>query len=364
MKVYEIARAIEEVAPIPLQENYDNSGLQVGNPQMDVTSALVCIDVTEKIIEEARRLGCNLVISHHPLIFSGIKSLTGKNYVERTVISAIRYNIALYAAHTNLDNVRNGVNYKLAEKIGLQQIRILEPQKNRLMKLVAFVPGEAVEKVKTALFEAGAGAIGDYESCAYSSEGSGEFKPKNGSQPYRGRIGTLYEGPETRIEVILPQHIKNGVTNALLAAHPYEEPVYDLIALQNDSTTSGSGVYGILPEPIDEQTFLREVQRKLQAGSVRYTALRGKPISTVALCGGAGAFLIPSAKRVRADIFIIGEIKYHDFFGHEDELILAEYGHYETEQYTKEIFCDIITKKFPTFAVHYTKENTNPINYL
>lgn len=364
MTVNDITKAIEEVAPLPLQEAYDNAGLQVGDRNMTVTSALICLDITEGVLNEAIAMGANLVISHHPLIFSGLKSITGKNYIERIVLAAIKHDIALYAAHTNLDSAVNGVNFKLAQIIGLQQIRILQPKEKMLLKLVTFVPEEAAEKVKTALFSAGAGEIGNYEACSYTLSGQGSFTPKTGSNPYLGKIGVPHTGKEIRIEVVLSRLVRQAVEQALIAAHPYEEPAYDLIALENRWNDAGLGVYGVLPEPVDELSFIRYVSKQLQAPHVRYTSLRQKPISTVAICGGSGASLIAAAKNAGADIFITGEIKYHDFFGHEEQLILAEYGHYETEQCTKEVFCDIIMKKFPTFAVHYTKEKTNPINYL
>lgn len=364
MKIADIISAIEDFAPLPFQEEYDNSGLQVGDPQAEATGALLCIDVTEAVVEEAILKNANLIVSHHPLLFKGIKSVTGKSYIERIIIKAIRNNIAIYAAHTNLDNVKNGVNYRIAAKLGLENVRILSPQKQRLSKLVTYVPENRAGQLRKALFEAGAGHIGNYDSCSYNLSGTGTFRALDGANPYCGEIGELHKEEECRIEVIFPNHIRKAVVDALCANHPYEEPAYDLLPLDNVYENAGGGIIGELTVPEDERTFLQKAKNIFGSRCVKHSPLLNRLIRKIALCGGSGSSLIPAARTAGADIFITGEIKYHDYFDVENRIVIAEFGHYETEQYTKDIFYDIIIKKFPTFAAYNTTIETNPINYL
>lgn len=364
MKIGDIIQAIERVAPLALQENYDNAGWQVGNKHTEATGALLCIDVTEEVVDEAVTLGANLIISHHPLLFKGIKSFTGKNYIERAIIKAIQHDIAIYASHTNLDNAWNGVNFKMAEKLGLTNLSILMPQDGKLLKLVTYVPVSHADIVRTTLFSVGCGCIGDYDLCSYNTTGFGTFRAGEDSHPYRGVIGRMHQEEEIRVETVLPEYLKPTVIQALLKVHPYEEPAFDFVRIENQWIKAGSGVVGELLCPMDEMDFLQRTKTVFHTGCIKHSNLRNRRIRRVALCGGAGAFLIPQAIASDADAFITGEIKYHDYFGYDEHILLAEVGHYETEQYTKDIFCDIITKKFPTFAVHYTKVETNPINYL
>ena len=352
MRIKEILQAIENVAPIPLQEDFDNSGLQVGDVNREVTGALLCLDVTESVIDEAVSLGCNLIISHHPLAFKPFKSLTGRTYVERCMIAAIKHDIVVYAAHTNLDNAVQGVNFKLAEMLGLQQVRILSPQKDALLKLVTFVPESHVEYVRNALFNAGAGNIGNYDSCSFNLHGEGTFRANESADPFVGDIGKLHFEKEVRIETVLPKFKQADVLRALLSVHPYEEPAYDFYPLKNDWAQAGSGVVGVLPEPMPEQEFLYLLKDVFNLATIRHTKLQNREIHDVALCGGSGAFLIPEAIAYGADAFITGEAKYNDFFDVEGRLLLAVVGHYESEICTKDIFFDVISKKFPTFAVH------------
>ena len=364
MKIKEIVSALERFAPLPLQDGFDNAGLQIGLTDAETTGALLCLDVTEAVLDEAIASGCNLVISHHPLIFKGYKSITGKDYVERCILKAIKNDIVIYSAHTNLDNAPGGVNYKIAEKIGLKDVRILEPKENCLIKLVTFVPTAQAEEVRNALFTAGCGYIGDYDSCSYNTEGEGTFRAQEGSKPFCGNIGELHHEAEVRIETILPEYKKREVIRTLLLTHPYEEPAYDLYPLYNSWAQVGAGIIGELEEAESELEFLKRIKKTFEVGCLKHNKLTGRLIQKVALCGGAGAFLIPQAIGSGADVFITGEIKYHDYFGRETDILLAEIGHYESEQYTKDIFCEIITKNFPTFACYYTKVETNPINYL
>ena len=364
MKIKEIVSALERFAPLPLQDGFDNAGLQIGLTDAEATGALLCLDVTEAVLDEAIVSGCNLVISHHPLIFKGYKSITGKDYVERCILKAIKNDIVIYSAHTNLDNAPGGVNYKIAEKIGLTNLRILDEKANALVKLVTFVPAAQAEIVREALFAAGCGCIGNYDSCSYNLEGEGTFRAKEGSNPFCGTIGELHREGEVRIETILPEYRKAEAVKAVTAAHPYEEPAYDIYPLQNSWAQAGAGVIGELKEPESELEFLKRIKKTFEVGCLKHNKLSGRLIQKVALCGGAGAFLIPQAIRNRADVFITGEIKYHDYFGRDTDILLAEIGHYESEQYTKEIFYSIIRDLFPNFVVQFSKVNTNPIKYL
>ncbi|MDR2956281.1 MAG: Nif3-like dinuclear metal center hexameric protein [Prevotella sp.] len=364
MKIKDIIHAIEQIAPIPLQEGFDNSGVQVGDVHQEAKGAIVCIDVTEAVIDEAVALGCNLVISHHPLAFRSFKSLTGKNYIERCMIKACKHDIVVYAAHTNLDNASGGINYYLAEMLKLQHIRILDPQKNKLQKLVTFVPHSHIEVVRNALFNAGAGNIGNYDSCSYNIIGEGTFRAGQNTNPFVGERGELHTEPETRIEVILPAYKQNDIMRALIAVHPYEEPAYDFYSLENVWSQAGSGIVGTLPEEMDEEDFLYVLKDTFNLRMILHSPLRGKPVRDIALCSGAGAFLIPKAISYSADVFITGEAKYNDFYDVEDKLLLAVIGHYESEIFTKNIFYDIISKKYANFAVYMSGFDVNPVNYL
>lgn len=364
MKIKEVVSALERFAPLPLQDGFDNAGLQIGLTDAETAGALLCLDVTEAILDEAISLGCNLVISHHPLIFKGYKSITGKDYVERCILKAIKNDIVIYSAHTNLDNATGGVNFRIADKIGLKNIRFLAEKDNSLLKLVTFVPLSHAEKVRNALFVAGCGSIGNYDSCSFNLKGIGTFRALEGSNPFVGKQGEIHEEEEVRIETVLPAFKKGSVLKALLLSHPYEEPAYDFYELKNTWSQAGSGIIGELETPETETDFLKRIKKTFEVGCLKHNKLSGRLISKVALCGGAGAFLLPYAIGNNADVFITGEIKYHDYFGHESDLLIAEIGHYESEQFTKEIFFNVIQKMLPDFKVYQTKINTNPIKYL
>lgn len=364
MKIQEIVDALERFAPLPLQDGFDNAGLQIGLTDAEVTGALLCLDVTEAVIDEAVSLGYNVIVSHHPLIFKGYKSVTGRDHVERCMMKAIKHDIVVYSAHTNLDNALGGVNFKMADKIGLVNVSVLEPKENSLLKLATYVPVQYADKVRNALFDAGCGCIGRYDACSYNVAGKGTFRALEGTHPFCGQTGEKHVEDEVRIETVLPAYLKGTALRALQEAHPYEEPAYDLYPLQNEWGQMGAGVIGELPGEEDETEFLNRIKEIFQVGCVRHNRLSGKPVKTVALCGGAGAFLIPRAIARGADAFITGEIKYHDYFNYESKILLAEIGHYESEQYTKELLQEIIQKMFPELAIKQTKVNTNPIKYL
>jgi len=364
MKISQIIEILEDFAPLVLQESFDNSGLQVGDISQKVKGILLCLDVTEDVLEEAIELDCNLIISHHPLLFKPIKRLSGKTYIERCVTKACKNDLVIYSVHTNLDNTFGGLNFYLAEKLGLQNLRILSPKKEGLLKLVTFVPESHVETVRNALFSAGSGCIGNYDLCSFNVRGEGTFRPGNQAHPYVGKLNELHTEPEIRVETVLPIHKKSSVLRAFLAVHPYEEPAYDFYHLANECDRAGSGVVGELPYPENEETFLQQLKNIFKLQTLKHSSFIGKEISEVALCGGNGAFLIPDAISYGADVFITGEAKYNDYYDVENKILLAVIGHFESEIVTKELFYDIITKKIANFAVHFSTTNTNPVIYL
>ncbi len=364
MQLNEITRFIESVAPLSFQESYDNAGLIIGNPEDEITGILISLDITEEILDEAISKNLNLIVAHHPIIFSGLKKLTGKNYIERCVAKAVKNDIAIYASHTNLDSVFGGVNSKICEKLNLQDCKILSPVPNFLKKLVTFVPTAQAESVKTALFAAGAGNIGNYDSCSFSNTGTGSFRGNELSNPFVGTKNLIHMEEEVRIETIFPKHLQSKIIHALLAAHPYEEVAYDIYPLDNDYQQVGIGMIGQLSEPTDELAFLKKLKESFNCTIVKHTPLLGKPIRKVAVCGGSGSGYLHLAMAQKADIFISGDFKYHQFFDAENKIIIADIGHYESEQFTKEVFYELLTKKFPKFAVHLSGINTNPVNYL
>ncbi len=359
----EVAAWFETLAPAALQESYDNTGLQTGNPADAVTSALVTLDVTEAVVDEAIRLGANLIVTHHPVIFGGIKKLTGATSVEKILLKAIRHDIAILAVHTNLDNVTGGVNTMIARKLGLTGCRILQPMKGKLRKLVTFVPPGHLEAVRQAVFGAGAGTIGHYDQCSFNTEGKGTFRGNKETHPFAGEAGKFHEENEVRLETIFPAWLEKQVIEALLEAHPYEEVAFDIFALENLNPLTGAGITGELPRPLDEQEFLGLLKLTFGIPVIRHSPLLGKPVKKVALCGGAGSFLLKEAIASRSQFFITGDIKYHQFFDPAGKIVLADIGHYESEQFTKELFHELLTKKFPTFAVRLSEVDTNPVNY-
>lgn len=363
-KISEILKEIESIAPRTYQENYDNARLIVGTSNWDCTGVLLTLDSTEDVIDEAIEKGVNLVVAHHPIVFKGLKSITGANYVERTILKAIKNDIAIYACHTNLDNQLVGVNAKICEKIGLQNTKILQPKLNTLLHLITFAPKKDAETVRRAMFQAGAGKIGNYDSCSYNLDGFGTYRANENANPTIGNIGEVHTEPETRIEVLVPKHLQYSILSALKQAHPYEEVAYFLTETINENQEIGSGMTGELPEEMDSLEFLKQLKVKMNTKLIRHTKLVKKHIKTVAVCGGVGSFLLPFAKRAKADIYITADYKYHEFFDAENDIIIADIGHFESEQFTNEIFAEIITKKYSNFAVHFSKIDTNPINYL
>ncbi|MFA6924342.1 MAG: Nif3-like dinuclear metal center hexameric protein [Bacteroidales bacterium] len=364
MKISEITKCLEEFAPLSYQESYDNSGLIIGNSDIDVSKVLLSLDCTEEIVDEAIKANANLIISHHPLIFTGIKKLTGKSNSERAIIKAIRNNIAIYAFHTNLDNVEKGVNHKICEKLGLKNPKILSSQKKLLRKLVTFCPSEKIEDVRKAIFEAGAGVIGNYDECSYNIEGTGTFRAGEGTNPFVGKKGKRHYEKEIRIEVIYPIYKEGKILNALIKSHPYEEVAYDIYPLENEFKSVGSGMLAELEVSQNETVFLKKIKSVMKCEVIKHTKLLNRKIKKVAVCGGSGSFLLNEAIRANAHIFITSDFKYHQFFGAESKIVIADIGHHESEEFTKELIFEIINKKFPKFAILFSKVNTNPVIYF
>jgi len=364
MQIAQIISFLESLANPSLQEHYDNAGLIAGNADWDCKGIICSLDATEEVIKEAIAKNCNLVVAHHPIIFGGLKKINGKNYVEKTIITAIKNDVAIYAIHTNLDNVVEGVNGKIATMIGLQNVSVLSAKENTLKKLFTFVPADKAEKVRNAIFDSGGGQIGNYSECSFNAEGTGTFKAGKGTDPYVGNIGEQHHEKEIKIEVIIPSYLESKIVASMKAAHPYEEVAYDVVALSNRHPQIGSGIIGELSQPMDEEAFLNHLKSVFKLKIIRHTQLAGRPIKKVALCGGASSFLISSALRSGANIYITADIKYHEFFDANGKMIIADIGHYESEQFTINLLQEVLEQKFPTFAVLKTEVNTNPVFYF
>jgi dinuclear metal center YbgI/SA1388 family protein len=365
MQIKEIIQHLESIAPSAYQESYDNSGLIVGDANTICTGVLVCLDSTEDIVNEAITKGCNLIVAHHPIVFKGLKKFNGKNYVERTVIKAIKNDVAIYAIHTNLDNVFfQGVNTMIAEKLGLKNTKILVNKIQTLSQLTTFSPIENTQAVLDAMYSAGAGQIGAYKNCSFRTEGIGTFQPTDDAQPHIGELNKNAEVKENRIEVIFPTYLASKIIQALKKAHPYEEVAYYLQSIENENQEVGSGIIGELEMPYEALDFLTDLKKTMQCAIVRYTQPLQKKVQRIAVCGGAGSFLLKDAMAQGADVFVTADYKYHEFFDADGRIIIADIGHFESEQYTIQLIFSIISKKFPNFAVYSTGVNTNPVKYL
>lgn len=364
MQIKELITAIEAFAAPDLQEQYDNAGLITGNSSWECVGVLCSLDVTVEVVREAKEKNCNLIVAHHPIIFSGLKKITGKTYVEQVIIEAIKQDIAIYAAHTNLDNVLLGVNGKIAELLGLKNISVLQPKQKVLRRLITFAPVDKAEEVRQAVFAAGAGHIGKYSECSFNSDGTGTFKAGPGADPYVGEIGKRQYEKETKIEIVYPAYLELQVVKALIDSHPYEEVAYDIFVMDNVHYGIGSGVIGFLEQPIDEQELLKKLKDIFKCPVIKHTGLRQKPVQKIAICGGAGSFLTRKALQEGADFYITSDVKYHEFFDAEGRIVLADIGHYESEQFTVDLLQNLLAQKFPTFAVLKTAVNTNPVQYF
>ncbi|NNM08750.1 MAG: Nif3-like dinuclear metal center hexameric protein [Flavobacteriaceae bacterium] len=370
MKVKEVMAALEEIAPLSYSEDFDNTGLLVGDMHRDITGILVTLDTLESVVDEAISNDCNLIVSFHPIIFSGLKKITGETYVEKVVQKAIKYDIAIYAIHTALDNAWNGVNAMICEKIGLNNRSVLIPQRGTIQKLVTYVPTKEADTVREALFEAGAGDIGNYSNCSFNTEGKGSFNPNENANPTLGARGERHFEDEVRIEVTFQKHRKGKVLQALFNAHSYEEVAYEVTTLDNINQHIGMGMVGTMERTVTEEEFLSHLKSTMQTDCIRHSELIGKPVQRVAVLGGSGSFAIDTAIAAGADAFVTADMKYHDFFKSEGEILLADIGHYESEQFTKELILNVLSKKITNFApalpqgkLVLSKINTNPIRY-
>ncbi len=364
MKLTDLCTYLDNEIPLSFQESYDNSGLQCGSPENEITSALITLDVTEDVIAEAENIGCNMIVSHHPVIFNNLKSITGKTASERVLLRAIKNSIAIYSAHTNLDASKFGVSRKMAEKLNLQNVRVLSPLKDRLLKLVTFIPASHLDRVRESLFNAGAGVTGNYDHCGFTVEGKGSFRGNENSNPFVGEKGKIHLENEIRFETIIFSHLRNRVVNALIESHPYEEVAYDVYPLENMNISEGIGCTGELLGEMMPREFLEHLKVVFSAGGIKFSGKWEKPVRKVALCGGSGSGLISNAIALGADAYVTADLKYHSFLDAGDRILLADIGHYESENAAKEILYDIIIKKFPKFALRFSEVNTNPINYL
>lgn len=363
MKISDAISYLENLAHPSLQESYDNAGLLTGNADWECTGIIVTLDVTEDVVNEAVSKKCNLIVAHHPIIFKGLKKINGKNYVERTIIAAIKNDVAIYAIHTNLDNIIGGVSGRMADRLGLKKVSILAPRPGGLKKLFTFIPVDHVEAVKDALFAVGAGHIGNYSECGFETTGTGSFKANDEATPFVGKINERHNEREMKIEMIFPAHLESQLVKKLREVHPYEEPAFDIIQLDNSHPGQGSGVVGELEKAMSTEQFLLLVKESFQLEVIRHTPFRTKEIRRVALCGGAGSFLISNALASGADAYITGDVKYHEFFDENGKMAILDIGHYESEQYTIDLLRERLAEKFPTFAVLKTSVNTNPVRY-
>ncbi|MCY1479177.1 putative GTP cyclohydrolase 1 type 2 [compost metagenome] len=364
MKIKEIISVLETMAPLAYAEDFDNVGLLVGNQDDEATGVLVCHDALENVIEEAISKKCNFVVCFHPILFSGLKKIIGKNYVERAVLKAIKNDIAIYAVHTALDNHQNGVNKIFCDTLGLKNTKILVPKENFIQKLITYTIPENHQKLRNALFGAGAGNIGNYENCSFNSQGIGSYQGNENSSPEIGERGEFVENTEIKIEVTFEKHLQSKILKALFSNHVYEEVAYEIYDLQNSHQNIGLGMVGELEIEMPEKEFLEFVKTKMKAEGIRHSEYLGKPIKKVAVLGGSGSFAIKKAIQAGADAFLTADLKYHQFYESENQLLLADIGHYESERYTKNYIVDYLTKKIPNFAIILSEENTNPVKYL
>ncbi|REC75579.1 Nif3-like dinuclear metal center hexameric protein [Chryseobacterium elymi] len=364
MTISEVISKIENRIPLQQAEDFDNVGLLCGVPGRSVSGILVCHDALENVVDEAIQKNCNLIVCFHPIIFSGLQSLTGKNYVERAILKAIENKIAIYAIHTAFDNDFFGVNHEICSQLGLKDLRILQPKKNNLKQLSVFVPKEYSEKVKEALFAAGAGNIGFYDECSFTLNGNGTFRPVEGSNPFSGQQNIRENADEDMISVIFEAYKKEKVISAMKAAHPYEEVAHQVYQLDNENQHSGLGMYGDFEEAMDEQDFLRTVKEKFGLEIIKHSNFTHKKIRRVGVLGGSGASGIKAALSQKCDAYLTGDIKYHDYFQAESKMLICDIGHYESEQFVTQQLFEILSQKFSTFAISKSIEKTNPVNYF
>lgn len=364
LSVKNVSDLIEQWAPLAYAEDFDNVGLLVGDPSQKVNGVLVTLDTTEEVIDEAVSKKCNLIVSFHPIVFSGLKKITGKSYVERTVIKAIQNDIAIYCIHTALDNQADGVSKALSDAIGLTDTQVLIPQKNTIKKLRFYVPNDHVQKVQNALFDVGAGRIGQYDQCSFVSEGIGGFRALEEALPFVGTHHQRHHEPETQVQLVFEKHIEQHMVQVLKKVHPYQEVAYEILSLDNTSSHIGMGLIGTLKKPLKEISFLTRLKNRLGTPLLRHSKTLNNPIHSVAVLGGSGSFAIPNAIALKADAYVTSDLKYHDFFTSASSILLVDVGHYESEQFTKNILVKYLIKKMPNFAIVLSETKTNPVQYF
>lgn len=365
MKIREITNYLESKFPLYLQEDFDNCGVQCGDIQQDITNILVCFDMSEQIIEEAIEKKCNLVISHHPLMLRhGICKIEPKDRVGKILFKALTNNIVLYSMHTNIDSGEGGGNDAFAELLQLENLEVLAPHKENFQKLNIYVPNDAVDNLKNALFKIGCGVQGNYANCCYSSEGTGQFKPLEGSKPAIGNLNQIEHVSEVRLEMIFPAYLQTNVIKTVYDHHPYEEPAFELLNLEKKSRKNGLGRIGCLPEKMTVTDFLKYVKEKMQLEDLRFCGDENKIIEKVAVCGGGGANFIDLAISQNADAYVSGDFKYHDFFKSESGTLLVDIGHYEGEYFIKNIIFKLLKEKFTTFAVLISEREKKQVRHF
>lgn len=363
MKIKDITQALDQLAPEYYAEDFDNVGLLVGDKDQEVQKALITLDTTEAVVGEAIDKNCELIISFHPILFKGLKKINPNNYVSKAVIKAIKHDIGIYATHTALDNIHKGTNHVFAEKLGLNDCKVLVPKPETIKKLTTYIPVDDTDKVREVLFAAGAGNIGNYERCSFTLDGKGSFKGNDESSPVKGKRGVTQLEHENQVNITFAAHKESAVLKALFKAHPYEEVAYEVTTLDNQNQQRGIGMVGHLDEAISENKFLDMLKKRFHTPCVRHSVLTRKKIKRVAVLGGSGSFAINQAKSAGADAFVTADLKYHDFFQSENQILLADIGHFESEQFTKELLYDFLKEKFTNFAPVLAETNTNPVQY-
>ncbi len=364
MIIQDVINYLEKLAPLHYAEDFDNVGLLVGNKTDKVKGVLVTLDTLESVVDEAIEKKCNLIVSFHPIIFNGLKKINGTTYVERVVIKAIQNNIAIFAIHTALDNCIQGVNNIICDTLNISNRKILIPQHGTIKKLTTYVPTENAAQLRSNLFKSGAGTIGNYENCSFNTEGTGTYKGNEDSSPVKGKKGELHHEKETQISVTFQKHLETKILKALFEHHPYEEVAFEVTTLDNYNESIGMGMVGELKNEMKTEDFLTFIKQKMNVSVIKHSKIIKKTVKRIAVLGGSGSFAIQAAKSAKADVFVTSDLKYHDFFSAEDQILLADIGHYESEQFTKNFLADYLSKKFTNFAVVLATTNTNPVKYL
>ena len=332
MNVGELIKQIEDWAPPGAAWEKDNVGLQVGSRGDKLKNILLCLELDEEVLKQAIKKKCNLIFTHHPLIFNPIKNLDfEKSKQARLIQHLIKQNISLYSAHTNLDFTRDGVSFELAKSLKLKNVTFLEHEEANQFKVVIFLPAVNVDELSEALFSVGGGVIGNYENCSFRIAGEGTFKGNEDSNPVIGKKGNTEKVEEVRLELIVDSWNLGRIVNAIKKHHPYEEPAYDIYPLKNKNTNFGAGAIGELDKELSEKEFLNFVSKSLKIGKLKYCIGSGKKIKKVAVCGGSGSELLSRAINSGADAFITADIKYHAYHDAEGKILLIDAGHYETE---------------------------------